>query len=460
MRAIRKLGVPSGWPAGVVLLSVALLVFRFCLGYLFGGTNDQAAHVYLWALVEQHRNLYADSSILVWPPYWWIVLGLWASLWKLLGAVAPALVLPLGRSFCLKLLYYAFELCLAFVIAAFVGRARGEDRRQPAAPGTFLGYAGAFLLLPATWVITSLHGNFDVMPTLFVVLAYFLLEYENTETSALLAALLVGLAIMARTFPAAYAFPALALIARRFRWRTGVLAGTLMLAPSFLSLCPVYLMTPRAVVSALSYRGTQGGWWGLPGLARLTVSDALSAEVLSISYPVFYALLLLLLGGLSWGLWSGRIGILQAGIVASAGLFCLAPTIGNQNLYFIVPWAFWCAVVERQRAARLLLWFLSVDLFLIYIVVPLDLTHPIWFQWTYDFAAAGHVPPLASPRWLVAALGWLASAFKRNGLDYDPFVQLSLRLPVWGVLAWWFVMSVKKALGQLTHPTSQTRRPN
>lgn len=427
------------------MFAVAIVVCRLMLGYLFGGTTDQAGYVELWAQVERQQNLYADSTILSWPPYWWLAIGLWTKLWSLLEGLAPGIIAPLGKSFSLKLFYYAFEIGLASVMAAYLRRVHVEGLDNPTKYRVDLSHVGMFLLLPATWVITALHGNFDVMPTFFVIFAFFLLEFESSETAVLFAALLIGLAIMARTFPAVYLFPAVAFIVKRFRWQTGLLAMVLCLAPSFLSLYPVYLMTPEAVVKALSYRGIPGGWWGLGGFARLFVSGGFSYQVFQLNYPLFYFLLVSLVAGLSWGVWSGRIRILQAGIVLSQGLFCFAPTISNQNFYFLIPWAFWCALVQKQKTARFFLWVLSLDLFLIYIVLPLDLTNPVWFQWSYAFPAAGRVEPMASPAWLVTAIGWFVSVFKRDGLDYNPFIQLVLRLPVWGVLLWWFSASLKKA---------------
>lgn len=425
------------------MFTVAIVLFRLIFGYLFGGTTDQAGYVDLWTQVQHNKNLYADSNILAWPPYWWIAIGLWDEFWNFLATLAPAVILLLGKSFSLKLFYYLFEIALALVMAVYVSQV---DKEKPPEYADYLRHAGMFLLLPPTWIITSLHGNFDVMPTFFVMLAFLVLEYESSETSVLFAAMLVGLAAMARTFPGVYAFPIITFIVRRYRWRTGLLAVMLCLAPTFFSLYPVYLMTPEAVMKALSYRGIPGGWWGLAGISRLVISDSFSNFVFQISYPIFYFFLISLVAGLSWGVWSGKIRIFQAGIVLTLGLFCFAPTIGNQNFYFLVPWAYWCAVVLRQKSARFFLWFLSLDLFLIYIVVPLNLDNPVWFQWTYDFPNASHLAPMASPEWLVVIIGWFVSIFKIDDLDYNQFIQLVLRMPVWGVLIWWFAKSLKKVL--------------
>jgi hypothetical protein len=273
--------------------------------------------------------------------------------------------------------------------------------------------------------------------------AFLLLQFEPTETGALLAAGSVGLAAMARTFPILFAVPVVVQVFCRFRWTTGVFAAALCVAPTFFSLYPVYLLTPEGVTHALGYRGIIGGWWGVGGLARLFVSDEFTRRVVILNYPIFYLAMVLLVAGLSWKLWRGTIAILQAGLVLAVGMFCFAPTISNQNFYFLLPWAFWGAMAWRQGAPRLFLWLVCIDLFLIYIVVPLNLDQPRWFQWTYDFPYAGHVPPMSSPAWLVEGLQWFCRIFKRDGLDYNPFIQLVLRMPVWIALWVWFISALR-----------------
>ena len=446
------------WKYPILMGIVAIAVFRLYLGYLFGGTEDQRCHIGLWNLVSQHRNLYTDSDILVWPPFWWIALGLWDSLWGMLVDTIPSVIGPMGPSLFLKLLYYIFEIFIALTLAAFIVRAESENMPVNVKQQRFMKVACIFLLIPATWVITSLHGNFDSIPTFFVILAFLLLEFESSETSALFASALLGMAVMAKTFPAIFAFILLAHLFRRFRWATGAFACILCVAPSFLSLYPLYLMNPDVVVHRLSYQGIPGGWWGLGGLARLLVSDQLSEKAVKLSYLIFYFSMLLLTVWLCREIWKGRIRILYAGLVTAVGLFCFAPSISNQNFYFLIPWAFWCAVVLKQTTARIFLWFLCIDLVLIYIVLPLDLKNPTWFQWTYDFFQVSQQPPIPSPSWLVRALTWVTSVFKRDGLDYNPFIQLLLRMPLWGVLCFWFISLLRNRDSVTSTPPSLTHR--
>lgn len=429
----------------LVVLVLALVVCRFLLGYWFGGTEDQSGYVKLWNAVQQHKNLYSDTRIQVWPPLWWIFLGLWGSLWRGLAAFAPDWTAAVGVTYALKLLYYTFEIALALVLAVHL--ARGHAQGQPAARGDLLKYAGYFLLLPATWAITSLHGNFDPIPAFFVIAAFLLLEFKTEGTSALLAAFCVGLGAMARTFPGIFTFPLLVFVLRRHGWRTALFAAVLAFAPTFVSLYPIYLMTPDAVAAALGYRGIQGAWWGLAAVARLTISNSLGIAILRATYPVFYLALLTLLAGLGVGLWRGKIRIMNAGLLLAIGMFTFAPTVSNQNFYFLLPWAFWFAITSRQRAAKIFLALVSVNFVLAYVVIPLDLVHPVWFQWTYDHDG-GHVARMASPRLLVGFLERFTAIFKLRELGYAPFIHLIMRVPVWGVMIWWFVSSLREVIAQ------------
>jgi len=168
---------------------------------------------------------------------------------------------------------------------------------------------------------------------------------------------------------------------------------------------------------------------GLGGLARLLVSDRLSGK--RSHSAIGPSISAELAGSLAHPeLWLGRSDILHAGLTLVVGLFCLAPTISNQNLYFLIPWAFWCVVVEKQSKARLFLWFVCVDMILIYIVFPQNLEHPAWFQWSFDYAEATRISPIPSPSWLVKHCGDRLSA-EAAGLGYNPFIQLLLRMPVW-----------------------------
>jgi hypothetical protein len=80
----------------------------------------------------------------------------------------------------------------------------------------------------------------------------------------------------------------------------------------------------------------------------------------------------------------------------------------------------------------------SINLFLIYVVVPDGLIDPCWFHQAYGYEAGGIAPRMLSPEWLVDLLEAYADTFKRPPLAFGAFNQNVLWMPVWVALWWWF----------------------
>jgi hypothetical protein len=422
------------------LALIAIVGMRLALGYLFGGTSDQRGYAALWLFTEAGQNPYAEGPrIMAWPPLWWMVIGAMAQVWQILGLDAWISDGLVARSFAIKLCYFVCEIAGAlFLGRTIVWHRRGEALPSPDDRAVMVRYSVCFLLLPGTWIITSLHGNFDVIPAFLAFAAFWLLHVNQDKTSAAVAALLLGLGMMARTIPGMLVLPLLVEIHRRHGRRLSLWSALLFLLPTILSLFPLYLLAPDAVLERiLGYRGNLEGWWGLGIVARLLVSGPAAEWVSRLNLILFYPAYLALAVLCSVRLWQGRISLLRAGLLSTVGLFALAPTISNQNFYFLLPWAFWAAVAEHRPAARTFLWAVSLNLLLVYVVVPTKLAFPVWFQWTYDFPEASRINPIPSPQWLAQLLRWLLS-LHRTGLDYFPFVQSILRFPVWLVLWLWF----------------------
>jgi hypothetical protein len=429
------------WILLVLGAFAVIVVLRLGLGVLFGGTQDQRDEVRLFEITRRGLNPYVASRIIAWPPFWWGVVAFWSSTWELIGSIIPGWTRVVSPSIFLKCLYFLFEFALAWMLGTALHkrrRARNEDQRD----GARLGLVLAFLWMPATWTITALHGNFDVIPSLFTFAAFLLLANSKTDANARRAAFLLGLAIMSRTFPVLFALPLVVFIWRSFGLRRASEAGFLIAGPTILSFAVLAFISPQAIERILNYRGVLGGWWGLGGIARLFVSDGFAIQVVEWNLLAFYPLILGLACVVSVGLWNGRIKILDAGLLLVLGMFCLAPTISLQNFYFFLPWAFWFAVDRGDRNAKVLLWLASINLFLIYVVVPDSLVDPYWFQQAYAYEAGGIAPRIPSPEWLVDLLHTYSDTFKRPTLAFGPFNQNVLRMPVWVVLWWWFARTL------------------
>jgi len=422
-----------------------IVILRLGLGALFGGTRDQQGYVQLWEYTRLGLNPYVASKIVAWPPFWWGLVALWSAVWEFIGALIPGWTRVVSPSVFLKCLYFLFEIALAWMLGSVLSERRQARRRPHEAgdPGDRLGLTLAFLWMPATWTITALHGNFDVIPSFFTFAAFLVLAQRETPGAARAAALLLGLAVMSRTFPILFALPLAMFVWRRFGMRSALEAGFLVAGPTALSFAVLAINSPEAIERILNYRGVIGGWWGLGGIARLFVSDRFAIDVVNWNLTIFYPLMLGLAGVVAHALWRERVGILDAGLILVLGMFCLAPTISLQNFYFFLPWAFWYAIDRGDSYAKLLLWLTSINLFLIYVVIPDSLVNPSWFHQAYGYAAGGLVPPLPSPDWLINLLKAYADTFKRPGLAFGAFNQNVMRLPVWIALWVWFVRELR-----------------
>ncbi len=481
---------PLRWVLLALGVFAAIIVLRLGLGTLFGGTRDQHGYVLLFEMTRRGINPYVASKIIAWPPFWWGLVAFWSSLWELIGALVPGWTRLVSPSIFLKCLYFLFEIALAWTLGSALDRRRRE-RNDGRRAGARLGIMLAFLWMPATWTITALHGNFDVIPSFFTFAAFLLVMQSETRASRLrknsgpsevrgfrdqlrrgneavvnhselsqrrmgatggvlpqpasarMAALLLGLAIMARTFPILFALPLAVYIWRDFGWRRALEAAALIAAPTIFSFAVLAIVSPEAIERILTYRGVVGGWWGLGGIARLFISDGFANDVVQWNLLAFYPLMLGLAGAVSFGLWHRRLKILDAGLLLVLGMFCLAPTISLQNFYFFLPWAFWFAVDRGDRHAKTLLWLASINLFLIYVVLPDSLINPTWFHQAYGYEAGGIVPRMPSPEWLIDLLQAYADTFKRPALAFGAFNQNVLRMPVWIALWWWFAQVLR-----------------
>ena len=102
-------------------------------------------------------------------------------------------------------------------------------------------------------------------------------------------------------------------------------------------------------------------------------------------------------------------------------------------------------------------WLASINLFLIYVVVPDSLINPSWFHQAYGYEAGGIVPRMPSPKWLVDLLEIYADTFKRPALAFGAFNQNVLRMPVWIALWWWFARVLRSQWPRNTETGAATK---
>lgn len=186
---------------------------------------------------------------------------------------------------------------------------------------------------PISLIITSLHGQFDALPALFVVISLYTLHRHQTSLSAVM----LGLAIATKSFPFLFLPVFLfALPSKRARIRYMVIA----LAPVAALLLPFILRIPSAVVEQLfGYSGV--GLLGFLVVVRsvyvFRMGDHLPYELtqalISLSKWVFLTLYAL------WLPWAIRRRILPLlGAVGILSLFYLFyGGISPQYLVWMLP---------------------------------------------------------------------------------------------------------------------------
>ena len=159
-----------------VLLFFGLLT-RLIYAPFFGHTSDIQFVLNSVDLLLQGKSPYISGGFTAYPP--------------LIIYTETLVVLLMGENrFYFKLPMIISEVILAFIIYKLSIEYTSNER---------LAYwtSAIFLLEPWTYFQTVIYGHFDIIPTLFMVLALYLLVKERIKLSALS----LGIGIMYKVFP-------------------------------------------------------------------------------------------------------------------------------------------------------------------------------------------------------------------------------------------------------------------
>jgi hypothetical protein len=272
---------PGGWHARrrelVQVLAVAWLVRAAFI--LVVPSRAHSADIDRWITVAHElragANPYVTTTYLNWPP-------LWLSVVWLLDHVARAA----GISFLLTLQLFliAVESIVVVLLYSFVSRVAPSEARRILLAGISLN--------PVAILLVCQHGNFDVLVGL-LCLAGALAVAAGADRGGVVmwfaGALAFGLGALAKTVPLVLA-PVLAPGVRATRPLARVLAAALFVGPALLGVAVIYALAPHAVLHNVVLYRSEGGWYGLTGIA-----DAFGAERAAAGYSkiLFPALLLL-----------------------------------------------------------------------------------------------------------------------------------------------------------------------
>jgi hypothetical protein len=188
-------------------------------------------------------------------------------------AAAAWLAGKLGLPF--LLLVKAPAIAADVAITVLVGRtAAAMGRRSDAAA-----LAMVFALNPVSVLVTGYHGQFDAIPTAFVFTAWYVIAFERGWWAAPASALLFGLAVADKTWPALLTPVLLWRLPRRDDHVESAIAAhlgylALASAPVLASLAVYEWLIPGGAIHALTvisgYQGIVGAW----GFSYVLVWDA------------------------------------------------------------------------------------------------------------------------------------------------------------------------------------------
>jgi hypothetical protein len=292
--------------------------------------------------LTQHQNPYAATPYLNWPPCW--MLALWV-----LHQVSLWAGLPLALT--VRLFLAGMELV---TIAALWGALLRAGRPRAAWLVPLLGLAAN----PVCICLTVVHGNFDLLVGLWVLLAAWSLaawQRDGRPEAWLWGAACLGLGTFTKTVPLLLA-PLLAWRQERLSWAAKLLGAVLLLMPVTISLGVVFVQDPAEVhAKVLRYAGLTGSY-GVTGVLQwLGWERAVAAY-----RDVFPLALLAVLALLAWR-WSRRQTAsatpLDIPLTMATLLFAivtLGPGYGSQYFWWTWPLLLWVAVtVPGVRVALL-----------------------------------------------------------------------------------------------------------
>lgn len=248
--AAARAGAPersAHWFAWALVLIAAAA--RLIPGAFITGTEDVGLSWEMAQSVVEGRNPYVDA-LAAWPP-------LWPSLAALAVRFAGVLMIP--SHLAIKLWPIAADVAIALTLFSW--------KRISATPRAAFRFALLWALNPASIYVTAVHGNFDSLPALALLMAVLFARAEGRATRGAAWWLAIGVAL--KTWPL-FALPA---VLDRRRIGASLRCAAIAIVPSAALLFVLWLRTPEAIVAkVLRYRGA-AGWWGTTGVADLLGID-------------------------------------------------------------------------------------------------------------------------------------------------------------------------------------------
>jgi hypothetical protein len=301
---------------GCVSVGVRLAVLR---GLREGSwSTDLNSWLFVAQVLREARNPYNETSLLNWPPMWMQVLSALDHVSQLthvrLVRVIQGFLIGLEG-----LLTYATYLLLA---------------RYWRVQRAWLLVLVGLVLNPVAILLTTVHGNFDLIVGAMVVLFLWAItrwQRHGQLEDWLLACLFLGVAILAKTAPLVLV-PLLLIGRRPVTWRLRLVGGVLTVGPVTLGMSIILSLGPSEVVAHVVRYRSVPGFFGISGILGALNWPAnlagLSTAALTAYATAFLALLVCIAVLLVF--WIVRSPQIPEGhvVLITAALLALVPVLG------------------------------------------------------------------------------------------------------------------------------------
>jgi Gpi18-like mannosyltransferase len=385
----------------IIGFTVRLVVALFTYG-----TEDVASWEIVGEALLQGQNPYQYTHFLRWPPLWMITI---------FAVKHLSLSLHLDFATLIKIPPIIADVAISVVIYYYFA-----NKRRARSKGRL--YAVLYAVNPISILIVAVHGQFDSIPVLFLLSSLYFLERSRGATDLSIAAMLLSLAIFAKTWPLLLV-PLFVAHAPGRKARMAFLAISLL--PCLVSVATLYALTPTDIYfKVVRYAGISG-WWGFTSFYNVVQHPATKFMFDLYSSTGSY-LLGLALGSLSLYYYKQHkargLSLLEAVVSGILLIYILAPGYGTQYLIWIVP--FVIIYSYRNRLARYFLVLASLELMIEYVFRPYNGTLGEWVRKSQDLRSEHFYASYAAPRDMVVTnlLRWplwiycglfLATIFKR-----------------------------------------------
>ncbi len=390
-----------------ILLASAFLI-RVLAAILWG--KGDPFDIQTWGMlarsVLERQNAFADPALVGVPVRMpWLPFQLY--LFALSDLAARALSVPFVTA--VKILPILADVAITALV--FYGaRKLSNDARLAWRLGIL------YALNPLAIFDVSIHGQFDSIPLLFALAAWFVFQFNTPRRfNAALAGILLGFGILAKTWPLIF-FPLFLIHARSWRDRAALFffAGAIPLAGALAYSLLFNANLLQVLSTAASYQSI-AGTWGWTQIAGINWASLAQNEA-----TTFGKLLLLAALALYYAFCARKLNLIGAMLSAVLVLFAVAPGLNVYYVMWLVPFAL------LARAMRGLRGFLAPAFF--------------WLAAFYfNYNPLGFIPhtvvfsALAILLWLFV-IGWLILNLRHIQFPrLDPYLALLMLASVFAI---------------------------